>query len=614
MNATQGFRISIFPHGGGPRSAASALVLRTARLAILAGLLLATVRASAEKLPGAYFRLIESGIAQVERRLAGAPNADLKSLEARDADNAPWADWRHFPYAILAPAVLYAKRHPDNPHYHDPKMLALALRLGDLCASENEKGRFTPRLDSDWDAYVWLEAYRLLEAQLGQERRSRWRRAIEENVVPLAPEAMERLDFPWYQSPFLGTSPNHYGQWAQLLYLAGETFGKPEWMKLGAQILHRFAAVEQTPDGYWGEHSRAGPTIGYDHLTLSTVAFYWEHSKDQEALRALRRSTDFHKYFTYPDGNPVELLNDRNRYWRVSAWGQFGFSHFPEGRRYAEFLTGFFQPGRLSMDALGRLSQNALYYHEGPLAAIPQDQPRYSYRMRIPAGIRKTGPWVVCLSGIISTQAVNNRFYLDRQSSVSVFHEKLGLIVTGANSKRQPELATFWENLNGVFHHMPVSSRLQMTDQRDRLSLAYNTFFADLYADPPSERELGLRLIINGKGRPPEEARATLQLCLKAGETLATGAGSKIVIGPERIHLGPEAIGGWIRHHGWTLHVDPTARLVWPVYPFNPYADAPETALEHAVGALSVPLRLQARPGHSVRPHEQEIRFTLTAN
>jgi hypothetical protein len=49
-------------------------------------------------------------------------------------------------------------------------------------------------------------------------------------------------------------------------------------------------------------------------------------------------------------------------------------------------------------------------------------------------------------------------------------------------------------------------------------------------------------------------------------------------------------------------------------YPFNPYANAPETALERAVAALSVPLRFSApQPGRHVRPAEQEIRFTLEA-
>ena len=219
-----------------------------------------------DPLPAAYFRLLEAGAAKVEQRLNEEPKADLKALESR-------AGWRHFPYAILAPAVLYAKKHPPNTHYRDAKMLALAVRIGDLLASENEKGVYEPRLDSDWDTYMWLEAYRLLERELGAERRARWKRNIEENIKLLVRDAQERFDFPWYHSPFIGTSPNHYAQWASLLHLGGQVFGNPDWEQLGARVLRRFAMVEQSPDGYWGEHNNSGPTTGYNHLTLTAWRF-----------------------------------------------------------------------------------------------------------------------------------------------------------------------------------------------------------------------------------------------------------------------------------------------------------------------------------------------------
>ncbi len=580
------------------------LLIRLCPAVVISCLVVASAVA-APSLPAGYFRLMEAGINRVDERLNAEPGADLAALETR-------LDWKHFPYAILAPAVLYAKKHPDNAHYHDPRMLALAVRIGDLLASESEKGSYEPRLDSDWDTSLWLEAYRLLTPELGEERRNRWNREIDKNVSLLVPGLKERLDFPWYNSPYIGTSPNHYALWASLIHLAGQVFGNPEWVQLGTQVLRRYATLEQTSDGYWGEHSRSGPTTGYNHLTFTALASYFENSQDSMVLPALRRATDFHMYFTYPDGIPVEVINDRNRHWDVNAWGHFGFSQFPDGRRLAEFLTGFFRGETLSMNSLGRISQDALYYHEGPTEPIPQDLPRYSHQMTVPAGIRKTGPWVVCLSGLIDTQAVNNQFYLDRQGHFSVFHQKAGLIITGANSKRQPELATFREKLSSQIIHIPLSSHLQMNEQSDRLSLAFDTFFSDLYVLPPSEEELNFRFVISGKGSPPEEALLTLQLCLKPGETLETATGKKFVLGSDRIELQPGEIGEWISHHGWKLKIDPTARLVWPMYPHNPYANAPETSLNYAVGALSVALVLKEQPHRYVRPHEQEIAFSLS--
>jgi len=548
------------------------------------------------ELPDRYLRLLEAGSAMVEARLNAEPNADLKTLEARNG-------WRHFPYAILPPAVLYSKQR-------SAKHRDLAIRIGDLLASESEKGTYEPRLDSDWDTYMWLEAYRLLGDALGKERQARWRREIEKSIALLVSDATDRLDFPWYNSPYIGTSPNHYALWAQNLYLGGRVFGNQNWQDLGTKILRRYAMVEQTPDGYWGEHSRNGPTIGYNHLTLSALAVYYEHSKDRDVLPALRRATDFHKHFTFLDGTAVDVINDRNRRWGVSAWSQFAFSHFPDGRGYAAFLAKFFEPDSLAVDAAGRLAQDALYFHTGPTEPAPQNMERYSYRLQIPASIRKVGPWQVALSGIIDTPAINSRFYLDRQGHVSVFHQNAGLIITGANSKRQPELATFTEVVNGTVVHMPLSSRLQTSENNDRLSLAYNTFFSDLYVT--AESDLKLKFVISGRGTPGPDTRLNLQLCLKAGEVLETGSGKKIMVGTDRLELSSAEVGGRLTHNGWTLEVPPGAAFTWPVYPHNPYADVPETNIAYAVGRLSVPLALKAQRGKYVRANELELPFRLS--
>lgn len=555
--------------------------------------------APGEPLPGGYYKLLEAGIQKIEAKLNAEPGADLKTIESGPV-------WRHFPHAVLPPAVLF-KRNTGNR-----RLLDLAIKVGDLAAAEDEQGRYESRLDSHRDTYMWLEAYRLLEPQLGAERRARWRRCLEGKVATLQRMSAPLVDFPWYNSPYIGTSPNHFSLWASTMFLAGKVFGNREWVELGARILHRFAALEQTPDGYWGEHSRSGPTTGYNHLTLTAVGLYQEHSRDPEALEALRRATAFHSHYTYPDGHPVETINDRNRYWELNPWGHFAFSHFPEGRGYAEFLTRLQNPEWMSVETLGRLAQNALYYHAGPTSPAPPERPRYSHQMSVPAGIRKTGPWVVCLSGLIATQTPFSQWYLDRQGHLSVFHHKTGLIVTGANSKRQPELATFLERIKGQVFHLPLSSRLQMTDSQDRLSMAYNQFFVDIETSPPSTEETEFRVWITGKGPAPEQALLNLQLCLKAGEELETGTGRRIKLSAEPLEISAQELGGLVRHHGWTLKTDPAARLVWPVYPFNPYRNGPETRVEQAVGALSVPLRLNPQPGRYIRSREQEIRVTLS--
>jgi hypothetical protein len=447
---------------------------------------------------------------------------------------------------------------------------------------------------------------RPLEAAL--ERNVRW---FAENVAP-------RVDFPRYQSPFLQTSPNHYALWASTVHLAGRVFKNNDWEQLGARVMHRFAAEEQTPDGYWGEFTDNGPATRYNYITMNGVALYYEHAHDPAALGALRRATDFHEHFTWPDGRPVETIDGRQRVVRPSEWGHFGFTHWPDGRGYAEFLFQFFEPGRLGGRDLGRIAQTVLYYHEGSSEPAVQRLPRYAYQMTVAAGIRRVEPWSYCLSGLFDPPR-DSPFHLLRQGNLSVFHDSVGLIVTGANSRGQPELATIMEKQNDVVTTVPSSSRLQMTDAEDRLGMSHRSFFVDLRVPAPTRDRLTFtvdaitRDALTEGGARMQEGRLNLQLVLHAGEVLET-AKRKVTLDEKPIALGPDEIGGWIRHHGWKLDVDPTARLTWPVFPFSPYVNGPETDRRYAVGRLWVPLDLRPPADASVsgsRWRQQRISFAI---
>jgi hypothetical protein len=153
-----------------------------------------------------------------------------------------------------------------------------------------------------------------------------------------------------------------------------------------------------------------------------------------------------------------------------------------------------------------------------------------------------------------------------------------------------------------------------MSDDGDRLGLGYSTFFAELTVPSPSPKRVNLHFAITetGGGRL-QDVKLNLQLCLKAGEMLET-AHSKIKLSEDRVELGPDQIGGLIRHRGWTLKVDPTARLTWPVLPFNPYANGPEKELRHAVGVLTVPVAVHRPPADApLNWRRGEVVFELEA-
>ena len=127
----------------------------------------AVPHARAAEAPARYFQLMKAELTPIEERLKAEPAVNLAGLESRPSA-------RHFPSAVLAAAVLFARQHPANDAFGDKRWLTLALKIGDLLATENEKGEFQKRQDNDWDMYMWLEAYRVLEPNLGDERRTRW--------------------------------------------------------------------------------------------------------------------------------------------------------------------------------------------------------------------------------------------------------------------------------------------------------------------------------------------------------------------------------------------------------------------------------------------------------
>ncbi len=97
-------------------------------------------------------------------------------------------------------------------------------------------------------------------------------------------------------------------------------------------------------------------------------------------------------------------------------------------------------------------------------------------------------------------------------------------------------------------------------------------------------------------------------LRLVPGEELEWGAGGRTRLDGTVINRNFQ---GPLRHHGWTLEADREATLTWPVFPYNPYRNGPETALERAVGVISFPLRLPAERERFVRPDQQVLSLRL---
>jgi len=277
-------------------------------------------------------------------------------------------------------------------------------------AAESERGSFQERLNSDRDAYMWLEAYPCSRGSSATNA-ARAGATSSKKYRELAADSAEG-DFPDTSRPSSALRPITFRS-GSTVYLAGLVFGNQECSEPAR------ASCTASPKSNRPKGSGASMT-GSSHARLRLHDVHrrgplYEHSKDPAALEALRRGLEFHKYFTYPDGSPVEVLDDRNRYTssmggtcRDSSRGPkkiprpgamtslrrkaVGFSNFPDGRRHAELLTSFFRAGEVGYE-IGPPGAGSLYYHAGPSAPIPQDSHDYTRRLTIPAGDSQNRTW-----------------------------------------------------------------------------------------------------------------------------------------------------------------------------------------------------------------------------
>jgi hypothetical protein len=157
----------------------------------------------------------------------------------------------------------------------------------------------------------------------------------------------------------------------------------------------------------------------------------------------MERGLEFQIKYVYPDGSLVETLDGRARYSSdPPAAAHFVFSQLEEGRRFAKFLVAQLTRRGTMLPLSSSLLLNLLYYHEGDESKLPIEKKSYNLNSGSKATVRRKAPWFYALSGF-TAPTTRNRWGLDRQNFVSVWHEGVGLIIGGGNSKGQSEWSNF---------------------------------------------------------------------------------------------------------------------------------------------------------------------------
>lgn len=506
-------------------------------------------------------------------------------------------------HSMLPLAVVYATPGEGNNYYKDKSLLEIIMKSGDaLIADMDKRGQWEFRKKDastwgpiwmPWTYSRWIRSYALIKDDMPPERREKWVAAL-------------TLGYSGIRTHELNRVLNIPGHHAMGLYIAGKVLNHPEWCKDAADFLMKLVA-EQSEAGYWTEH--VGPVVHYNFVYVDLLGNYYAESGDKRVLPALERASIFHRNFTYPGGEDIETIDERNTYQGTVSEGNTGFTFTPAGRAYLKSKWERKGMDKLNPDFLASL---IMYGEEGETEdfSVSEQQPLYTLTEQgvDKAGILRDGQWFICLSAY-TAPLIQNRWIQDRQNFASIYHEKTGLILGGGNTKVQP----LWSNFTvgdvsllqhktgdidpdffpkGELYHVPTTATLVRSPHAG-LDLLYGKETCKIRIKPENNKRLIYTLESTTVSGLPVAAHITLMPHID--KPLETGAGEKIKLDENTITLDYSRIGGSISHAGYIIHLPETATVHWPAMQHNPYAKDGKSTIQIARIVIRLPFNAEHR-------------------
>ncbi len=497
---------------------------------------------------------------------------------------------------MLPLAVVYAT--PGTAYYKSDELLLVIIKAGDALIDDadangqwifrKKDGSTWGKISMPWTYSRWVRAYALIREDMPPEARERWGRALTVGYSHISKHDLQHVH----------NIPAHH---AMGLYAAGKALGRPEWQQQASEFLLKVAAA-QAEGGYWSEGE--GPVVNYNFVYIDALGNYYTMSGDARVLPALEKALAFHSHFTYPGGQNVETVDQRNPFSEGISPGNPGFTLTPAGRLWLHRQWSHAEFAKLSLDALALF---VLHGQEGPMAS-PATQGSEELFVLTEGGadraatLRK-GPWFICLSAYTAPIS-QNRWIEDRQNLVSIWHDATGLILGGGNTHLQPAWSTFTVGDMDLLRHTPgdespdfrpkgelyhVPKTAELVRQPDLgLNLSYGPQACKVRIRVKSDRTLEYHVEAPDPGKLPVAAHLTLIPHLK--QPLMTGQGRTLKLTDERLDLSSDQLGGSIKHAGWSLHLPPGASLHWPALPHNPYRKDGRAGPEEGRIELRIPL------------------------
>jgi len=492
-------------------------------------------------------------------------------------------------------AAAWAIEDEDNPWYHDERVLEVVIGGGNaLVDAQDEAGKWIFRkkdnstwgpIHMPWTYSRWIRAYHLVRDALPQADREKWERGL-----LLGFKGIRR-----YADGGVHNIPTHH---AMALCIAGVCFDNEDWRDAAQAFMAR-AVGEQDPVGYWSEHS--GPVVGFNRVYVDALGVYYHFSKDPIALEALERAAGFHAAVLWPDGSAVAAIDERQTYHAGVDVGNVGLTWTPEGRGFLlKQLAAYSNNG--SKPASADYAASLLLYG-GVGESIPPAADRdegVTVLGERDAVIRRSKPWAWAFSGY-ACKPTGNRWIQDRQNLVDVYHDDLGLVVGGGNTKLQPYWSTFTVGDPALLKHTPGDESPKFTPDIDLSWTPDDAAITDDEATSTMDLGYGettcrVQATVGGDGglaltyRAPAGQRVEAHVPLQnRAKRVETAAGPVIELGEDSfvadaLDVGDSFVFGRLR-----VTMPEGGSLRWPARRHNPYKKDGSSSLAEAKLVLVLP-------------------------
>ncbi len=499
---------------------------------------------------------------------------------------------------VLFPlAVAWATKDDDNPYWHDPRLLEAICRGGSaLTRAQDNEGRWTFRKKDNttwgqiympWTYSRWIRAYTLIKDDMPGSYVKEWRQGLIRGFKGIRATAL---------TDRVHNIPTHH---AMALYIAGMCFDSQDWRQEATRYMAKVVAA-QDPDGFWSEH--VGPVVGYNQVYVDALGIYYSVSRDRSVLEALRRAAVFHATFLWPDGTAVSAIDERQIYHRRRNIGNPGFSHTPAGRGYllhqSEKMRRNGHPANADYAA-----SMLLYGGTGKGAQLISATGKGRVVLgKNKALMQRDAPWQFCLSAYYCP-VPKSRWIQDRQNFLDIYHDELGLIIGGGNTKLQPYWSTFTVGNPRLLEHRPGDTNPDFKPPVDLLWVPERATLLTAKHAPGLQLRYGKetctvtvrvirdrRLQLTYRTSPPkgEPVEAHLPFLKRQGG-LRLANGRRIYLNHAPIEIPAEETGGSMEWHGMGVTIPAGSRLLWPALQHNPYKKDGSSPLDNARLVLVMP-------------------------